>query len=90
MLSIGLRTAGADHAKLRELLLVTSRTCELLRFVNEHIIAEYQTERFGRIGQVSALSLSEDLHHPPTMDLTASQVRESGAGAPKFKCGETG
>jgi hypothetical protein len=39
MLSVGRRTAGVDHAKLRELLLVTSRTCDLLRFVNERIIA---------------------------------------------------
>ena len=40
MLSVGRRTAGVDHAKLRELLLVTSRTCNLLRFVNERIIAK--------------------------------------------------
>ena len=39
VLSVGRRTAGVDHAKLRELLLVTSRTCNLLRFVNERIIA---------------------------------------------------
>ena len=39
MLSVGRRTAGVDHAKLRELLLVTTRTCDLLRFVNERIIA---------------------------------------------------
>ena len=39
MLSVGRRTAGVDHAKLRELLLVTSRICDLLRFVNERITA---------------------------------------------------
>jgi hypothetical protein len=39
MLRVGRRIAGVDHAKLRELLLVTSRTCDLLRFVDERIIA---------------------------------------------------
>jgi hypothetical protein len=40
MLSVGRRTAGVDHVKLRDLLLITSRPCDLLRLVNERIIAE--------------------------------------------------
>jgi len=32
MLRVGRRIAGVDRAKVRELLLVTSRTCDLLRF----------------------------------------------------------
>jgi hypothetical protein len=45
MLRVGRRIAGVDHAKLRELLLVTSPTCDLLRFVNERIIVEARVDR---------------------------------------------
>jgi hypothetical protein len=45
MLSVGRRTAGVDHVKLRELLLVTSRTCDLLPLVNERSIANALIDR---------------------------------------------
>lgn len=58
MPSVGRRTAGVDHAKLRELLLVTSRTCDLLRFVNERIIAKALIDRRrgtrGRLAEIFA------------------------------------
>lgn len=41
MLSVGRRTAGVDHVKLRDLLLITSQPCDLQRLVNERII-DYQ------------------------------------------------
>src|SRR5579859_3656374 len=40
LLSVGRRTAEVDHVKLPDLLLITSRPCDLLRLVNERIIAE--------------------------------------------------
>ena len=51
MLSVGRRTAGVDHAKLRELLPVTSRTCDLLRFVNERMIAKALIDRKWGTGE---------------------------------------
>ena len=44
-LGVGRLIAGVDHATLRELLLVTSRICDLLRFVNERIIVEALVDR---------------------------------------------
>jgi hypothetical protein len=49
MPSVRRRIAGGDRAKLPNLRPITSRTCDLLRFVNEGIIASALTDNDGNL-----------------------------------------
>ena len=97
MLSVGRRTAGVDHAKLRELLLVTSRTCDLPQVVNERIISITLTGYTHRPGSASFQTNSGPMfriatrgniqtkacHSRPSLNLAGKKSKDKGLGLPK-------